>query len=72
MDDDVRVIRRIQRDMLDRGRSLDSVIDQYMETVKPTQHDFVERDKSKVDIVLKGNRDHSVIMNMIVAFVKDQ
>ncbi|MHA2029369.1 MAG: uridine kinase [Candidatus Kariarchaeaceae archaeon] len=72
MDNDVRVIRRIQRDMVDRGRTLNSVIDQYIETVKPTQHDFVERDKSKVDIVLKGNRDHSIIMDMIVSFVRDK
>ncbi len=70
MDDDVRVIRRIQRDMIDRGRTLDSVIDQYMETVKPTQQIFVEQDRDKVDIVLKGNRDHSVILKMIISFVK--
>ncbi|MCE7736501.1 MAG: uridine kinase [Candidatus Heimdallarchaeota archaeon] len=72
MDDDVRVIRRIQRDMEDRGRSLDSVINQYMNTVKPTQFDFVQRDKKKVDIVLKGNRDHSIIIDMIVSFVKNK
>lgn len=72
MDDDVRVIRRIQRDMEDRGRSLDSVINQYMDTVKPTQFDYVQRDKKKVDIVLKGNRDHSIIMDMIVSFVKNK
>lgn len=72
MDDDVIVIRRIQRDMEDRGRSLDSVINQYMDTVKPTQFDFVQQDKKKVDIVLKGNRDHSIIIDMIVSFVKNK
>lgn len=72
MDDDVRVIRRIQRDMENRGRSLDSVINQYMETVKPTQLDYVQRDKKKVDIVLKGNRDHSIILEMIVSFVRNK
>ncbi|MFV2014562.1 MAG: uridine kinase [Candidatus Heimdallarchaeota archaeon] len=69
MDNDVRVIRRIQRDMEDRGRTLNSVINQYMETVKPTQQDFVERDREKVDIILRGNRDHKVILEMIVALV---
>lgn len=72
MDNDVRVIRRIQRDMENRGRTLNSVIDQYMDTVKPTQQNFVERDKNKVDIVLKGNRDHTIIMEMIISFIGDK
>ncbi|OLS20638.1 MAG: Uridine kinase [Candidatus Heimdallarchaeota archaeon LC_2] len=69
MDNDVRVIRRIQRDMENRGRTLDSVITQYMETVKPTQQDFVQRDIEKVDIILKGDKDHQIIREMIVALI---
>ncbi len=40
-DDDIRIIRRIQRDIQERGRSLDSVINQYLATVKPMYHQFV-------------------------------
>ncbi len=41
-DDDVRIIRRIKRDMEERGRSLDSVIEQYLGVVKPMYHQFIE------------------------------
>ena len=42
-DDDVRIIRRIKRDMEERGRSLDSVIDQYLGVVKPMYHQFTNQ-----------------------------
>jgi uridine kinase len=51
-DDDVRLIRRIQRDMVERGRSLDSVITQYMETVKPSYHQFIEPSKRYADVII--------------------
>ena len=41
-DDDLRFIRRMQRDIVERGRTVDSVVNQYMETVKPMYHQFVE------------------------------
>ena len=51
-DSDVRVIRRITRDIKDRGRSLDSVIEQYMNTVRPAHMQFVEPTKKYADIII--------------------
>ena len=44
-DDDIRIIRRIKRDMVERGRTLDSIINQYMSVVKPMHHQFIEPTK---------------------------
>ena len=51
-DDDLRFIRRMQRDIVERGRTVDSVVNQYMETVKPMYHQFVEPTKRYADIIL--------------------
>ena len=51
-DDDIRIIRRIKRDMEERGRSLDSVIDQYTSVVKPMYHQFIEPTKRYADIII--------------------
>ena len=49
-DDDIRIIRRIKRDMEERGRSLDSIIEQYTSVVKPMYHQFIEPTKRYADI----------------------
>ncbi|MCG4778833.1 hypothetical protein L0P10_18320, partial [Eggerthella lenta] len=51
-DDDIRIIRRIQRDMEERGRSLDSIIGQYLATVKPMYHQFIEPTKRYADLIV--------------------
>lgn len=51
-DSDVRILRRIKRDMKERARSLDSVIDQYMATVRPAHLQFVEPSKRYADIIV--------------------
>ncbi|MFO7171390.1 MAG: uridine kinase [Bacillota bacterium] len=51
-DADVRVLRRIRRDLTERGRSLESVIQQYLETVKPMHEAFVEPSKRYADIII--------------------
>ena len=51
-DDDIRIIRRIKRDMEERGRSLDSIIDQYNSVVKPMYHQFIEPTKRYADVVI--------------------
>lgn len=57
-DDDIRIIRRIQRDIQERGRSLDSVINQYLATVKPMYHQFVEPTKRYADLIVpEGGRE---------------
>ncbi|WP_270720235.1 uridine kinase [Enterococcus faecium] len=51
-DDDIRIIRRIKRDMEERGRTLDSVIEQYLTVVKPMYHQFIEPTKRYADIIV--------------------
>ena len=51
-DADVRVLRRVERDMEDRGRSFDSIVDQYHTTVRPMHRQFVEPSKRFADIII--------------------
>ncbi|MXV61685.1 uridine kinase [Natronorubrum sp. JWXQ-INN-674] len=51
-DADVRILRRIERDVIDRGRGLEGVIDQYLETVKPMHEQFVEPTKKNADVII--------------------
>jgi len=65
-DSDVRVIRRIQRDIKDRGRTLDSVIMQYMSTVRPAHLQFVEPTKKYADIIIPEGGFNEVAIDMLV------
>ncbi|MFL2099367.1 uridine kinase [Desemzia sp. FAM 23991] len=61
-DDDIRIIRRIKRDIEERGRTLDSVIEQYLNVVKPMHNQFVEPTKRYADIVIpEGGRNQVAI-----------
>lgn len=61
-DDDIRIIRRIKRDIEERGRTLDSVINQYLTVVKPMYHQFVEPTKRYADVVVpEGGQNHVAI-----------
>ncbi|MFV0555526.1 MAG: uridine kinase [Lactovum sp.] len=64
-DDDVRLIRRINRDIEERGRSLDSVIQQYLKTVKPMHHQFVEPTKRYADMIIPNGRENSVGVDLL-------
>ena len=69
-DADVRLLRRISRDVKERDRSLDSVVTQYLSTVKPMHEQFVEPSKRAADIiVLEGGRNE-VALDMIIQRVK--
>lgn len=65
-DSDVRVIRRIERDIKERGRTLDSVIDQYMTTVRPAHLQFVEPSKKYADIIIPEGGYNKVAIDIIV------
>ena len=65
-DADVRIIRRIKRDVSERGRDLDSVIAQYFATVKPMHEAFVEPSKRRADIIVPEGGMNSVALEMIV------
>ena len=66
-DADVRLIRRIQRDIQERGRTLDSVIRQYMETVRPAHLQFVEPTKRYADIIIPEGGHNRVAIDLIVS-----
>lgn len=61
-DDDIRIIRRIKRDIEERGRTLDNVIDQYLTVVKPMHAQFIEPTKKYADIIIpEGGRNQVAI-----------
>ncbi|GAB2024239.1 uridine kinase [Lactovum odontotermitis] len=66
-DDDVRLIRRIERDIEERGRSLDSVIQQYLTTVKPMHHQFVEPTKRYANIIIPNGIENVVGVDILKA-----
>ena len=65
-DADVRILRRITRDVLERGRSLESVVEQYLTTVKPMHEQFVEPSKRYADIVVLEGGYNAVALDLIV------
>ncbi len=69
-DDDLRFIRRLQRDMEERGRSLDSVISQYLNTVKPMHFAFVKPTKRYADVIIPNDKDHDVAVDLIITKIK--
>ena len=69
-DADVRILRRIIRDVKERGRSLDSVISQYLTTVKPMHEQFVEPSKRMADIIIPEGGENIVALEMLIERVK--
>lgn len=69
-DADERLIRRIRRDILERGRSVDLVMSQYMSTVKPMHLEFVEPSKHWADIIIPRGAENVVAIDMVVTKVK--
>ena len=65
-DADVRLARRIRRDVAKRGRSLESVLNQYLETVKPMHEQFVEPSKKYADIIVPEGGKNLVALEMIM------
>lgn len=65
-DKDIRLMRRILRDTKDRGRTIDSVLDQYNKTVRPMHEQFVEPSRVYSDIIISGNTQNYVGLDLIV------
>ena len=68
-DDVIRIIRRIKRDMEERGRTLDSVIEQYLTVVKPMYHQFIEPTKRYADIIVPEGGENHVAIDLITTKV---
>jgi uridine kinase len=69
-DDDIRIIRRIERDMRERKRSLESIIKQYLDSVKPMHHRFVEPTKRYADIIIPWGGHNKIAIDMVVARIR--
>ncbi|MGX6970882.1 MULTISPECIES: uridine kinase [Vagococcus] len=69
-EDDIRIIRRIKRDMHDRGRSLDSVIGQYLSVVKPMHQQFIEPTKKYADIIVPEGGKNQVAIDLLTTKVR--
>ena len=69
-DADTRFIRRLSRDVADRGRTMDSVIDQYLGTVKPMHLEFVEPSKRYADIIIPQGGYNTVATDMLLTMIR--
>jgi uridine kinase len=69
-DDDTRFIRRLQRDIAERGRTLQSVIEQYLGTVKPMHLEFVEPSKRYADIIVPQGGYNVVATDMLLTLIR--
>ena len=69
-DADERLIRRIRRDINERGRSLESVIEQYTRSVKPMHLEFVEPSKRWADIIIPQGAENTVAIDMVVSKIR--
>ena len=69
-DADTRFIRRMQRDVAERGRTLDSVVEQYLATVKPMHFEFVEPTKRYADIIIPLGGHNTVAIDMMLSLVR--
>ncbi len=69
-DADVRIIRRLLRDVKDRGRNIDSVINQYLGTVKPMHEQFVDPSKKRADIIIPEGGFNSVALSMLLERIR--
>ena len=69
-DADVRLCRRIKRDVTKRGRSLDSVLEQYQATVKPMHEKYVEPSKKYANLVVPEGGKNQVALDMIIGRIR--
>ena len=69
-DDDTRFIRRLQRDVAERGRTMDSVIEQYLATVKPMHLEFVQPSKRYADVILPQGGHNTVAVEMLLTLIR--
>ncbi|WP_066072341.1 uridine kinase [Alkalithermobacter thermoalcaliphilus] len=69
-DSDLRILRRIQRDIRERGRTVDSVIEQYLSTVRPAHMQFIEPYKKYADIIMPEGGYNTVAIDIVVAKIR--
>ena len=67
--DDIRILRRIERDQVERGRSLESVRTQYLETVRPGHERFIAPTKAEAHLVLNGTQDFTPAVDLLATWI---
>lgn len=70
-DSDLRFIRRLERDIAERGRTRESVVAQYLETVRPMHLEFVEPSKRYADVIIPEGGHNLIAINMVVARMQE-
>jgi uridine kinase len=70
--DDIRFIRRLQRDIVERGRTVESVIKQYFATVRPMHHEFVEPSKRYADIIIPEGANTDIGIEFICSKIREE
>lgn len=68
-DADERLMRRIQRDLVERGRTIESVLSQYRATVKPMHEEFVEPSKKYADIIIPRGGENNIALDMLIKHI---
>ncbi|MBK9129502.1 MAG: uridine kinase [Phycisphaerales bacterium] len=68
--DDLRLLRRMRRDIADRGRDVDGVLGQYQETVRPMHDLFVRPSKERADLIVPGEGDNQVVVRFLATALK--
>ena len=71
-DADLRLVRRLRRDLAERGRSLASVVDQYLETVRPMHLEFVEPSKRFADLIIPEGGHNTVALDLIISRIEQR
>jgi len=69
-DADLRIIRRLLRDINERGRTIDSVIDQYLNVVRPMHNQFIEPTKRYADVIIPEGGQNEVAIDLMVTKIK--
>ena len=68
--DDIRFIRRLKRDIEERGRTIDSVITQYLEVVRPGHYEFIEPTKQYADLIIPEGGFNENALQVLIPFLK--
>ena len=68
-DSDIRLTRRLARDIRDRGYDVDGVLDKYLDTVKPSHDAFIEPTKKNADVIIPGDREFDKVLYMLNGYL---
>lgn len=71
-DSDERLIRRLKRDISERGRDIDEVLNRYQTTLKPMHEQFIEPTKAYADLIIPNNTYNTVAINIVKTIIKDK